>query len=277
MDLKEAYAAALADWDEIMRVHEAMMRILESNPSFDCMPPPTGPSLLCDKTPFGPPLRYQSLEVATCWMHMYISHLQLVRAHPAMPPAAMVAAGVSAAATAHLAATLGRISAGVPIPATDAEPLVPALAAALIQASTGLFFAGIQFAVSDQRAWMVDRLVAVHRRTGWASAGAIAQSCELAWQKAGEIGRGPPYQRRTRMPGEKGPILLLPDDLAGSSGTRTGSVSIGDSSGGHAPGTTSITENRFVFKFEDATWSKGLLSEESDWFGDEEIERGRGE
>jgi hypothetical protein len=129
-----------------------------------------------------------------------------------MPPAMMVAAGISAPATKPYAILIGRISAGLPLPTsrstpsasssapsiTEDAPLTPSLGAALIESTMSLFFAGIQYQDAAQREWLVTRLLDIDRRTGWASAGVVARTCETSWEKAAEAGRGPSYSRRTR-------------------------------------------------------------------------------
>jgi hypothetical protein len=118
----------------------------------------------------------------------------------------MVAAGVCAPATQPYAILIGRIVAGMQIPSTS---LTPSLGAALNESTLSLFFAGIQYRDSAQRDWLITRLLEINRRTGWASAGSIARSCETTWERAADAGRGPPYdRRRTRRFGEEGPVDL---------------------------------------------------------------------
>lgn len=59
-------------------------------------------------------------------------------------------------------------------------------------------FAGVQYQDPAQREWLITRLVEIDDRTGMASAGVMARSCETAWERAGMAGRGPLYERRTR-------------------------------------------------------------------------------
>jgi hypothetical protein len=125
----------------------------------------------------------------------------------------MVAAAVCAPATQPYAILIGRIAAGLPLPSEStvgpktsqdpgSPPLTPALGGALTESAVSLFFAGVQYQDQVQREWLITRLLEIERRTGWASAETIARSCETAWEKAGEAGRGPLYQRRTRRFGE---------------------------------------------------------------------------
>lgn len=91
---------------------------------------------------------------------------------------------------------IGRITAGMPIPITS--DLSPFHGAVLTESTLSLFFAGITFQDPRQREWLITRLLDTDKRTGWASAATIAKGCETAWEKAAEMQRGPPYQRRTK-------------------------------------------------------------------------------
>lgn len=116
---------------------------------------------------------------------------------------------------------------------SEDTPLTPALGAALIESTMSLFFAGVQYQDSAQREWLVTRLLEIDRRTGWASAGVIARSCETSWEKAAEMGRGPPYERRrTRRFGEEGPVSLDPEDSGGGGGGWGGEKIIRNAAGG---------------------------------------------
>lgn len=202
-DLPLAYEAALSEWNSISHAHATIAQILSNTPSFAPLTPdlyPTGPN--GNMTPFGPALLHRSYDISILWALLHLSRILLLRSHPAMPPASMVAAAVCAPATQPYAILIGRIAAGLQIPASKDTPLTPALGAALIESTIPLFFAGVQYQEPAQREWLVERLLEVNGRTGWASAGVIARSCETSWEKAAELGRGPPYKRRTRRIGE---------------------------------------------------------------------------
>ncbi|KAI9706958.1 MAG: hypothetical protein M1820_004545 [Bogoriella megaspora] len=144
-------------------------------------------------TPFGESLSYSSFDIALMWAIYHMAHIILIRSHPHMPPASMIAQGIAAPQTAHHANEIGRIAAGIvhdPIP----SPLNPALGAALTESTMPLFFAGVQYQDYKQREWLVLRIRSVEERTGWASAGLIANGCEKAWVKAYEAGRGPKWE-----------------------------------------------------------------------------------
>jgi hypothetical protein len=131
----------------------------------------------------------------------------------------MVAAAVCAKATEPYAILIGRIAAGLPLPPDDEDelnPLTPALGAAHIESTYALFFAAPQYNSPVQRDWLITRLLGIDRRTGWASAGVIARACETAWERAGEIGQGPPYRRRTRRFGESEDTENYAEDSPGT-------------------------------------------------------------
>jgi hypothetical protein len=206
-DLPAAYEAALADWNNIFHAHTIVARFLANSEAFapmtpDLLPPVPGGNM----TPFGPALIHRSYSVSILWTLLHLSNILLLRSHPAMPPAAMVAAAVCAPATQPYAMLIGRITAGMQVPAAS---LTPSIGAALIESTMSLFFAGVQYKEPSQRDWLITRLLEIDRRTGWASAGVIARSCETSWERAADAGRGPPYdRRRTRRFGEEGPLLL---------------------------------------------------------------------
>ncbi|CAO2652798.1 Nn.00g022090.m01.CDS01 [Neocucurbitaria sp. VM-36] len=216
-DLPAAYDSALAEWNSISAAHTAVAQILATTDSFAPLPAEQGPPVPGgngNMTPFGPALVHRSYDISVLWTLVHLAQIILLRSHPAMPPAAHMAAGVCAQATQPYAMLIGRITAGMQIPL--GEGLSPFLGAVLTESTMPLFFAGIQFQDPEQRYWLITRLLEVDRRTGWASAGMIARGCETAWEKAASLGRGPPYTRRTRRVGEKGPLIL--DEL--NSGRR---------------------------------------------------------
>lgn len=209
-DLPAALAAAEAEWQDISRAHATIASSLANNEAFaplseDLYPVAPGGNM----TPFGPALVHRSYDISTIWTMLHLSKIFLVRSHPAMPPAATIAAGAAAVTTRPYAMLIGRISAGMQVPSNDDIPLSPFLGAALIETTIPLFFAGVQYQEPAQRNWLIKRLLDIDRRTGWASAAVIARACETSWEKAAEAGRGPPYSdRKTRPFGEVGPVVL---------------------------------------------------------------------
>ncbi|KAI9889988.1 MAG: hypothetical protein M1814_004606 [Vezdaea aestivalis] len=144
-------------------------------------------------TPFGPALYYASPAIALIWQWYHTALIVHHRVHPSMPPAAMIAAGIAARHSAHSANEIGRIAAGV-------EPIAPGFGdlisdSAATDIGLGLFFAGIQYIDPAQRGWTVSKLRSTTERVGWDTGDTIASGCERAWEKAAEMGRGPPYIR----------------------------------------------------------------------------------
>lgn len=127
-------------------------------------------------------------------MNYYMGLIVCHRAHPGMPPAAVVAAGIAAPQTKGFANDIGRIAAGI-VPNDWVEQVSPSQGAAMMEASMCLFFAGAQYREPMQRAWTVHKLREICRLTGWHTADVIANGCESCWTKAAEAGRGPPYVR----------------------------------------------------------------------------------
>jgi hypothetical protein len=142
---------------------------------------------------------------------------------------------------------IGRICAGMQMPVTS--DLSPFLGAVLTQTTFPLFFAGITFQDPRQREWLITRLLETEKRTGWASAGIIAKGCETAWEKAAEMGRGPPYRRRT----EKVRVADDGEEENDRGGNRNqGRIQEVD------------TEMRFVVKSRPPPWALNLLGTEED-------------
>ncbi|CAI6337181.1 unnamed protein product [Periconia digitata] len=264
--LPAAYDAALAEWNDISHAHATVARFLANTESFapltaDLYPVAPGGNM----TPFGPALLHRSYDISCMWNLLYLANILLLRAHPACPPAAHMAAGICAPATHPYATLIGRISAGMQMPATIDMPLSPFVGAALIESTMPLFFAGIQYQDSTQRDWTINRLVDIDRRTGWATAAAIARGCETAWERASEMGRGPPYKRkRTRAVGEKGPIVIDEESEAAMGDSMSGGAV--RSSEGSASGATG--EWGFVVgkggQRHHTPWAMNLLATEQD-------------
>ncbi|KAE8447812.1 hypothetical protein EG329_010206 [Mollisiaceae sp. DMI_Dod_QoI] len=147
------------------------------------------------QTPFGPALQYRTFGIAGIWMNYYMALIACHRAHPSMPPAAMMAAGIAARQTAFFANQIGRITAGIAPDCSMTAQVNPSLGAALMESCTCLFVAGVQYQDAEQRSWTVCRLRDIARLTGFQSALAVASGCETSWVKAYELGKGPPYTR----------------------------------------------------------------------------------
>jgi hypothetical protein len=260
-DLPAAYQNALAEWEAVSAVQTTISHILTNTEAFAPLPPdlcPPVPGTMGNMTPFGPALVHRSYDISIIWTLVHLAKIILLRSHPAMPPAAQMAAGVCAPATQPYATLIGRITAGMQIPL--GEDLSPSLGAVLTESTLSLFFAGVQYQDPKQREWVITRLLDIDRRTGWASAGIIARGCETAWQKAADMGRGPPYQRRTRKVGEEGPIEV--DSRSNTWSDRTDAVSGSEGAVGGNGGR--VPERGFVVKSRPPPWAMNLLGTEED-------------
>ncbi|KAI1767372.1 hypothetical protein GGR53DRAFT_463473 [Hypoxylon sp. FL1150] len=189
-DLDASTAAAHREWEGIRRAFETLRS------QFGAQFEPLGIDVHPARpTPFGLAAHYRTYSIAGIWMNYYMGLIVLHRAHPAMPPIAMVAAGLSARNTAGYCLEVGRIAAGLEENIAKLTNVTTLMAAALIECCFPLFVAGIQYRDDPQRQWLIRRLHDIARLTGWQSARQIAVGCETSWTKAAELGRGPPYTR----------------------------------------------------------------------------------
>ena len=186
-ELEEAAFEAETEWRSIQDALDLFEHSL--GPGYDSLPDYLAPPF---DTPFGVALQYRTWSIACIWVMYYTGRIIATRMHPSMPAAALIAAGVAAPQTAHFAQTIGRITSGLQIPPSD-QPLNPAVGAALMETSLGMFFAGVQYVDPVQRAAIINRLLNIAEMTGLQSSALIAAGCELCWVKMGEAGRGPPY------------------------------------------------------------------------------------
>jgi hypothetical protein len=146
-------------------------------------------------TPFGGPVIYhRTFSIAILHTLYYTALIILERCHPSMPAMSMQAAMVSADRTAHLANSIGRVTAGL-FPSDGASQINPARGASLIESTIPLFFAGVQYKERAQREWLKQKLREIHRITGWASASRVLLGCYRAWEVAGEKGLADPFTR----------------------------------------------------------------------------------
>ncbi|KAK5651568.1 hypothetical protein OQA88_11933 [Cercophora sp. LCS_1] len=198
MDLDTITEEALREWEEIRQAFEVFRNSL--GPDF--APLGLEHATVPEMTPFGPALMYRTFSIAGIWMNFYMGLIVLYRSQPSMPPFAMAAAGMAAAQTAPWAYEIARISAGLCEDLNNQKAVSMLVGAACIESGFTLFVAGVQFQRLDQRYWLVRRLHAISRLTGWQSARQIADGCESAWIKAAQIGRGPPYES----PPDLGPL-----------------------------------------------------------------------
>lgn len=203
-------AAAISEWRNIRSALETLGSHL--GPRYQAMDA-AYMGLGSTHSPFGPAICFQKFDIAVLNALYHLCRIVLYRAHPEMPPASMVAAGVAAQFTIDAASKIGQIAAGIfalagttvdranpkhpptyPRPA-EQKGLNPSIGGMFCEITMPLFFAGVQFQAPHQRAWLVDHLYDVEVRTGWATAGMIGHGCETAWKRTAEAGRGPPWER----------------------------------------------------------------------------------
>jgi hypothetical protein len=183
---------ALAEWQTIYTALTSMASHFGS--AMQPLPDDISPA---QPSPFGPAIHFMALDIAVLWALYYAAHIVLLRAHPAMPMYALVASSVCANLTSGFAIKLGRIAAGMMPPRLE-HPLNPALGATLCEVMVPMFAAGIQYTDADQRAWLVAHALQLEELSGWAAIGMIGQGCEVAWERMGELGKGPVYMRPDR-------------------------------------------------------------------------------
>lgn len=263
-DLPSAYDSATQEWENLNAAHATIAQVLSNSDSFAPLPaelqviPPGETSAT---TPFGPALVHRSYDISVLWTLLHLAKIILLRAHPAMPPAMMMAAGICAQATGPYAALIGRITAGIQLP-TETD-LSPFLGSVLQESTMSMFFASVQYQDPAQREWTITRLLEIDRRTGWASAGVIARGVETSWERAAEMGRGPPYKRRTRRVGEEGSLVL--DEESDQLNWRRKE---GDNAIGKGASVEEVVEEhgdrRFLVKTRMVTWAKNVFGTEDD-------------
>lgn len=189
VDLDTETRVAEADWRNISEAFDLFRDSLP--PEFEPFAPDAAPAI--QTTPFGTALQYRTHTISCIWTFYYAGRILVERLHPAMPPAAMAAAGIAAAKTAKYAETIGKICAGLYYPQQYDFNLNPGLGSALIESTFTLFFAAVQYRDPGQRGWTISKLRHIAQRTGWQTSSAIAAGCEISWEKMGQAGKGPPY------------------------------------------------------------------------------------
>ncbi|KAI7922605.1 hypothetical protein M0657_005508 [Pyricularia oryzae] len=188
--LEERTKAALAEWESIRQAFDLFKASL--GPDFGPLSSEFEPP---KPSPFGPALTYRTYSIAGVFVNYFMGLIVLYRAHPSMPPVAMVAAGMAAQQTGTYANTIGRILAGLVDVTPGMSEITTVVGGILIESCFPMFVAGVQYQDNAQRVWTIGRLLDVVRHTGWRSAHQIAGGCESAWIKAASLGRGPPYER----------------------------------------------------------------------------------
>lgn len=139
LDLEAQRVEAEEEWHDIMNAFS----LLEDHfgDDFQALGPEFSPPI---DTPFGPALQYRTYAIAGIWLNYYMALIVFHRAHPSMPPAAMMASRMAAKQTAFFANQVGRISAGIAPHSNGASQVTPGVGAALIETSFCLFIAGVQ-------------------------------------------------------------------------------------------------------------------------------------
>ncbi|ETI27430.1 hypothetical protein G647_09620 [Cladophialophora carrionii CBS 160.54] len=258
-NLEDDTARAMAEYEEITRAFDLFAQSL--GPDFEALNDSGNPI----SSPFGPALVYKNAAIACMWACYYVARISLQRLHPEMPPAAMVAAGVTAHLTHDYAQTVGKICAGLYATQQYGQTgaLDPSFAGALMESTFFLLFAGIQYTDAAQRGWTISKLKDVERRCGWRTSGAIAAGCETAWERMAQAGRGPPYERRRDVRNKDSRV----------SGITTRSDNSSPQSGQHSDAVADQHESEFVnhdrslIDRSSSTrvhWALGLLSVEED-------------
>jgi hypothetical protein len=139
VDLAQLLHDALEEWQDIRNAFSILSHHFGAD--FAALGPEFSAPI---QTPFGPALQYRTYGIAGIWMNFYMGLIVCHRAHPSMPPAAMMAAGIAARETAGFANEIGRIAAGICPEMETVTAVNPSVGAALIESSTCLFIAGVQ-------------------------------------------------------------------------------------------------------------------------------------
>lgn len=254
--LEDDTAAALKEHSEIIKSFDLFFNSLgeDYQPlAADACPPIS--------TPFGPALQYRTYSMSCVWAFYYVGRILIHRFQPHMPPAAMVAAGVTAHLTSEYAQNVGRICAGLYYPqqhSLQTGNLNPSLGAALIESTFCLLFAGVNYRDAGQRGWTISKLRDISAKTGWQTSAAIAAACEVSWERMGEAGKGPPY--KTTMDRNN-------TDLRIKRKNKMGDGSKNDEEEDPAAGPSLPAYNRNAIHTNQSTrvhWALGLLSVEKD-------------
>ena len=150
-DLEENYSAIEADarqaegeWQEIRNAFPTLEGCFGED--FAALGPEFSDPI---HTPFGPAKVYRTYGMAGIWLNFYMGLIISYRAHPSMPPAALMAAGIAARQTSIFANEIGRIAAGICPSLSRSTEVNPQIAAVLIESSVALFVAGVQVRISN--------------------------------------------------------------------------------------------------------------------------------
>ncbi|KAK6383453.1 hypothetical protein LTS17_002745 [Exophiala oligosperma] len=191
-NLEDETSRAFKEHEDITSAFDLFARSL--GPDFDPLPYTDTPIA----TPFGPALVYRNPGIACIWAFYHVGRILLCRSHPEMPPAAMVAASVTAHLTRDHAQAIGKICAGLYATQqyNQSGALDPTFAGACMESTFYLLFAGVQYTDPGQRGWTISKLRDISQRCGWHTSAAVAAACETTWERMGQAGRAPPYERK---------------------------------------------------------------------------------
>lgn len=139
MDFDASTAKAMREWEDIRQAFEVFRAHL--GPDFEPMGPDFAPP---EMTPFGPALMYRTYSIAGIWMNYYMGLIVLHRAHPSMPPVAVIAVGMAAQQTGRYANEVARIAAGLHEDTAQITNISTLVAAAFIESCFPMFVAGVQ-------------------------------------------------------------------------------------------------------------------------------------
>lgn len=145
-DLEESTDRAMDEWENILQAFELFKRSL--GPDFDPMGEDLHPA---QNSPFGPALTYRTYSIAGIWMNFYMGLVVLHRAHPTMPPFAMVAAHKVARQTEPYANEIGKIVAGMAEDVTAETTISTMVGAAYIECCFPLFVGAVQVCTAALR------------------------------------------------------------------------------------------------------------------------------
>lgn len=138
-DLETSTQKAIEEWNNIMQAFQLFKSSL--GPDFDPLSDDAHPP---EDSPFGPVWTYRAYAVAGIWMNFYMGLVILHRAHPSMPPFAMVAAHMIAKETDPYADEIGRIAAGVAGNLTMESVVSAPQSSALIECCFPIFVGAVQ-------------------------------------------------------------------------------------------------------------------------------------
>jgi hypothetical protein len=138
-DMEAARLEAEEEWEEI----QSAFHLLEDNfgPDFQSLGPDHSQPV---QTPFGTALQYRTFGIAAIWLNYWMARICCHRAHPSMPPAAMMAAGISAKQTEFYANQIGRAAAGIAPDLRHVAAVNPSVGSGLMESTFALFVAGVQ-------------------------------------------------------------------------------------------------------------------------------------